>query len=149
MTETSKSFFYLPFFYLWTGAKGNMLTVLAPPVHLSGDRLGWTLLVCVVSDLQRGHLEVKWKMPSGHDIAESPFTSVVVNSRHRSHSPVSIITVATQDWSGYRCSASHKKRPKMTKRHHINHSSDEEINHSNDDMETGKAYKECYSSGVM
>uniref|UniRef100_A0AAV2MR49 Ig-like domain-containing protein n=1 Tax=Knipowitschia caucasica TaxID=637954 RepID=A0AAV2MR49_KNICA len=102
-----------------------MLTALAPPVHLSGDRLGWTLLVCVVSDLQRGHIEVVWK-PSRHYIPESSFTSVIVNDRHQSHSPVSIITVATNDWPGFRCSANHKRRPKIPKRRRVNPSSNEE-----------------------
>lgn len=91
-----------------------MLTALAPPVHLSGDRLGWTLLVCMVSDLRRGHLEVRWRFPSGGYMSESPF-SVVVNSRPKGHSPVAMITVATNDWPAYRCSVNHKRRPKVTK----------------------------------
>lgn len=114
MTEPSKGLFYLPIIYLWTGVKGYMLTALAPPVHLSGDRLGWTLLVCMVSDLRRGHLEVRWRFPSGGYMSESPF-SVVVNSRPKGHSPVAMITVATNDWPAYRCSVNHKRRPKVTK----------------------------------
>lgn len=118
MTELSKGLIY--FIYLWTGVKSQMLTALAPPVHLSGDRLGWTLLICVVSDLRRGHLEVKWKTPSGYSHMSEPEVSVVVNSKHRPHSPVSMITVATNDWPSYRCSANHKRRPKVTRKRHNN-----------------------------
>lgn len=136
MTEPSTGLFYLPFIYLWTGVKSQMLTALAPPVHLSEDRLGWTLLICMVSDMRRGHLEVTWKTQSGYDHMSEPGFSVVVNSKHRSHSPVSMITVATNDWPAYSCSANHKRRLKVTRKHHNNASGDK-IKICREDEESG------------
>ena len=99
------------------GVEGDVLASLAPPVHLSGERLGWTLLVCMVSDFRRGHLEVSWRSPSEGLVSSSPY-SVAVNRKHRGNSAVAIITVATGDWPSYSCSVSHRRRPKVPRRHH-------------------------------
>ncbi|KAM8759584.1 uncharacterized protein AB9X84_007938 [Acanthopagrus schlegelii] len=123
MTEPSRGLFYLPIIYLWTGAvEGDVLASLAPPVHLSGERLGWTLLICMVSDFRRGHLEVSWRSPSeGHHISSSP-SSITVNKKHRGHGAVAIITVATGDWPSYSCSVSHRRHPKVNRRRHTSSS---------------------------
>ncbi|KAF3850902.1 hypothetical protein F7725_012674, partial [Dissostichus mawsoni] len=99
------------------GVKCDVLASLAPPVHLSGERLGWTLLVCMVSDFRRGHLVVSWRSPSEGQISSSPY-SMAVNRKHRGNSAVAIITVATGDWPSYSCSASHRRHPKVPRRHH-------------------------------
>ncbi|KAM7391746.1 hypothetical protein PAMP_022408 [Pampus punctatissimus] len=40
-----------------------------------------------------------------------------INRKHRNHSPVAIITVMTSDWPSYSCSASHRRHPKITRKH--------------------------------
>lgn len=119
MTESSRSLFYLPIICLWTGGvEGHVLASLAPPVHLSGERLGWTLLVCVVSDFRRGHLEISWRSASEGHVSDSPYSSAV-SRKHRSHSAVAIITVATSNWPSYSCSVSHRQHSKVMRRHPI------------------------------
>lgn len=94
-----------------------MLASLAPPVHLSGERLGLTLLVCMVSDFRRGHLEVTWRSPSEGQMSSTLY-SIAVNRKHRDHSPVAIITVVTSDWPSYSCSASHRRHSRVIRKHH-------------------------------
>lgn len=94
----------------------DVLASLAPPVHLSGEKLGWTLLVCMVADLRRGHLEVSWSSASEGHISMFPYI-VDTNRKHRGHSAVATITVATRDWPSYRCSASHRRHRRVTGRH--------------------------------
>lgn len=92
-----------------------MLAALAPPVHLSGERLGWTMLICMVSDFRRGRLEVSWKSAlQGH--APSFPTSLALSSKRRG--AVAIITVATGDWPSYSCSVSHRRHQKRHKKWH-------------------------------
>ncbi|KAL6114295.1 uncharacterized protein ACO6RY_05094 [Pungitius sinensis] len=118
MAEPHRGLFYLPIIYLWTGVvDGDVLASLAPPVHLSGERLGWTLLVCMVGDFRSGHLEVSWRSPSEGHMSSSPY-SVALDRKHRGNSAVAIITVATRDWPSYSCSVSHRRRPKVARRHH-------------------------------
>ncbi|KAK9522684.1 hypothetical protein VZT92_019133 [Zoarces viviparus] len=122
----AKGLFYLPIIYLWTGGvEGDVLASLAPPVHLSGERLGWTLLVCMVSDFRRGHLEVSWRSPSEGHMSSSPH-SIALDRKHRGNSAVAIITVATGNWPSYSCSVTHRKRPKVTRRHHTTSSDHED-----------------------
>lgn len=99
------------------GVEGHILASLAPPVYLSEDRLGWTLLVCMVSDFRRGHLEISWSSTSEGLVSISPY-SKSANAKHRGHNAVSVITVATSDWPSYRCSVSHRRHAKITKRRH-------------------------------
>lgn len=96
---------------------GYLLASLAPPVHLSGEKLGWTLLVCMVGDLRRGHLEVSWSSASEGHVSTLPYNSDA-NWKHRGHSAVAVLTVATRDWPSYTCSASHRQYRKITRRHH-------------------------------
>lgn len=98
-----------------------MLASLAPPVHLSGERLGWTLLVCMVSDISRGRLQVSWRSPSEGHMSTAPH-SIAVNNKHRGHSAVAIITVATRDWPSFSCSVSHRRHPKLIRTHHTSSS---------------------------
>ncbi|KAG7243207.1 hypothetical protein INR49_014809 [Caranx melampygus] len=117
MTEPPRGLFYLPIIYLWTGGvEGDVLASLAPPVHLSGEKLGFTLLVCMVSDFRRGHLEVSWSSPS-EDHMFTALNSISVRRKHRGHSAVAIITVVTRDWPSYKCSVSDRRHRKVTKRH--------------------------------
>lgn len=96
---------------------GYLLASLAPPVHLSGEKLGWTLLVCMVGDLRRGHLEVSWSSASEGHVSTLPYNSDA-NRKHRGHSAVAVLTVATRDWPSYTCSASHRQNRKVSRRHH-------------------------------
>ncbi|GLD53902.1 uncharacterized protein AKAME5_000658700 [Lates japonicus] len=131
MTEPPRGLFYLPIIYLWTGGvEGDVLASLGPPVHLSGERLGWTLLVCMVSDFRRGHLEVSWKSPSEGHIFTAPY-SVTLNRKHRGNSAVAIITVVTSDWPSYSCAVSHRRRPRVTRRHRTSSSGSQEEKLSN------------------
>ncbi|KAG7243997.1 hypothetical protein INR49_006158 [Caranx melampygus] len=98
------------------GVEGDVLASLAPPVHLSGEKLGFTLLVCMVSDFRRGHLEVSWSSPS-EDHMFTALNSISVRRKHRGHSAVAIITVVTRDWPSYKCSVSDRRHRKVTKRH--------------------------------
>lgn len=98
------------------GVDGDMLASLAPPVHLSGERLGWTLLVCMVSDFRKGRLQISWRSVSEGRISILPYSSAT-NRNHHGHSAVAAITVATRDWPSYSCSVSHRRRPKVIKRH--------------------------------
>lgn len=97
--------------------EGDVLASLAPPVHLSGERLGLTLLVCMVSDFKRGHLEVSWRLPSEGQTSSTLY-SIALNRKHRDHNAVAIITVATSDWPSYSCSVSHRRHPRVTRKHH-------------------------------
>lgn len=97
--------------HLLGGVEGDVLASLAPPVHLSGERLGWTLLICVASDFRRQHLEVSWRSASEGHVSSLPY-SINVNRKHHGHSAVAVITVATSDWPSYGCSVSHRRRPK-------------------------------------
>ncbi|XP_077378809.1 uncharacterized protein LOC144019543 [Festucalex cinctus] len=108
-----RTLIYLIFFSLLTGVKCDMLASLAPPVHLSGERLGWTLLFCMVRNLRRGRLEVSWRSPS-----EGRTSSGLVrfSSKHLDRSAVAGITVATKEWTSYSCSVS--RHPRVSKRHH-------------------------------
>lgn len=96
---------------------GDVLASLAPPVHLSGEKLGWTLLVCMVGDWRRGHLEVSWSSASEGHISLLPY-SIDTNRKHRGHRAVAAITVATRDWPSYKCSARHSRHKKITRRQH-------------------------------
>lgn len=97
------------------GVECEMLAALAPPVHLSGERLGWTMLICMVSDFRRGRLEVSWKSAlQGH--AQSFPSSLALSSKRRG--AVAIITVATGDWPSYSCSVSHRRHQKHLKKCH-------------------------------
>lgn len=97
--------------HLLGGVEGDVLASLAPPVHLSGERLGWTLLICMASDFRRGHLEVSWRSASEGHVSSLPY-NINVNRKHHGHSAVAVITVATSDWPSYGCSISHRRRPK-------------------------------------
>lgn len=97
------------------GVECDMLAALAPPVHLSGERLGWTMLICMVSDFRRGRLEVSWKSAlQGHGPGFP--TSLALNSKHRG--AVAIITVATGDWPSYSCSVHHRRHQKHRRKWH-------------------------------
>lgn len=97
------------------GIKGaDMLASLAPPRHLSGEQLGWTLLVCMVRDFRRGNFEVSWRSPSEGRTASALY-SFVDNRKQRDHGAVAIITVATSDWPSYSCSVSHQRHPRVTR----------------------------------
>lgn len=108
-------FFYVPLHCVSGGVECDMLAALAPPVHLSGERLGWTMLICMVSDFRRGRLEVSWKSAlQGH--GPSFPTSLALNSKHRG--AVAIITVATGDWPSYSCSVHHRRHQKHRRKWH-------------------------------
>lgn len=98
------------------GVKGEVLVSLAPPVHLSGEQLGWTLLVCMVRGWRRGHMEVSWRTPSGGR-SSAPLYNFAVHGKLRDHSSVAIITVATEDWPAYSCSVRHQQHPRVIRRH--------------------------------
>lgn len=92
-----------------------MLASLAPPIHLSGERLGWTVLICIVRDFRRMHLEVSWGSASEGHISNLPYS---VARKQQGHSAVAIIAVATSDWPSYSCSVSHRPHSKVIRRHH-------------------------------
>ncbi|XP_034547741.1 uncharacterized protein LOC117818784 isoform X2 [Notolabrus celidotus] len=116
------------------GVEGR-LTSLAPPVHLSGERLGWTMLVCMVTDFRRGHLEVSWRSLSEGHFTSSSY-SLAVNSKHHGHSAVATITVATRDWPSYSCSVTQKRRPRVMRRHHTDPSGHQDKTcHKEDDTD--------------
>ncbi|KAF7660167.1 hypothetical protein LDENG_00286800 [Lucifuga dentata] len=124
MAEPSRGLFYLPIIYLWTGGvEGDVLASLAPPVHQSGERLGWTLLICMVSDLRRGHLEVSWRSSSEDHTSIMPY-SFVVGKQGSRRSAIAIITVATSDWPSFSCSVSRRRHPRIKSRHHSTSSDD-------------------------
>lgn len=108
-------FFHVLIHCVSGGVNCDMLAALAPPVHLSGERLGWTMLICMVSDFRRGRLEVSWKSAfQGH--APTLPTSLALSSKRRG--AVAIITVATGDWPSYSCSVSHRRHQNRLKKRH-------------------------------
>ncbi|KAM4579163.1 uncharacterized protein V3H82_008437 [Fundulus diaphanus] len=138
MTEPPRGLIYLPIIYLWTGGvEGHVLASLAPPVHLSGERLGWTLLVCVVSDFRRGHLEISWRSASDEDYTNVAPYNGAVSRKHRGHSAVAMITVVTNNWPSYSCSVRRRKHSKATKRHCIASKGEDEMC-SNEEEREGK-----------
>ncbi|XP_078809004.1 uncharacterized protein LOC144994581 [Oryzias latipes] len=126
MTEPTRGLFYLPIIYLWTGGvEAFLLASLAPPVHLTGERLGLTLLVCVVGDFRRGRLEISWSEGSKGQRQVTPLNSAV-SRRHRGNMAVSMITVATGNWPSYRCSVRRRHHSKVKKKHCTAFSDDED-----------------------
>lgn len=106
-----------------------MLAALAPPVHLSGERLGWTMLICMVSDFRRGRLEVSWKSAlQGHSLSFP--TSLALNGKRRG--AVAIITVATGDWPSYSCSVHHSRPKKHRRKWHTAQSGRSAADHTRD-----------------
>lgn len=111
---TSPLFFHV-FHDLLGGVECDVLASLAPPIHLSGERLGWTVLICVVRDFRRMHLEVSWGSASEGHISSLPYS---VARKQHGHSAVATITVATSDWPSFSCSVSHRPHSKVARRHH-------------------------------
>ncbi|KAK5622084.1 hypothetical protein CRENBAI_010769 [Crenichthys baileyi] len=135
MTEPLRGLIYLPIIYLWTGVEGNVLASLAPPVHLSGERLGLTLLVCVVSDFRRGHLEISWRSASDEDYTNIAPYNGAVTRRHHGHSPVAMITVVTSEWPSYSCSVRRRKHSKATKKHRITSTGEDKMCNNDEERE--------------
>lgn len=103
--------------YISGGIEGDMLAALAPPVHLSGERLGWTMLFCMVTDFRRGRLQVSWRSASEGHLSSFP-TSLVLSSKHHGRGAVAVITVATSDWPSYSCSVNPRRHHKGLRRLH-------------------------------
>lgn len=103
--------------YVSGGVEGDMLAVLAPPVHLSGEKLGWTMLFCMVTDFRQGRLQVSWKSASEGHLSSFP-TSLVLSSKHHGRGAVAVITVATSDWPSYSCSVNPRRHHKGLRRRH-------------------------------
>lgn len=104
-------------FYVSGGVEGDMLAVLAPPVHLSGERLGWTMLFCIVTDFRQGRLHVTWRSASEGQLSSFP-TGLVLSSKHHGRGAVAVITVATSDWPSYSCSVNPRRHHKGLRRRH-------------------------------
>ncbi|XP_054904903.1 uncharacterized protein LOC129371987 isoform X2 [Poeciliopsis prolifica] len=136
MTEPPRGLIYLHIIYLWTGGvEGTVLASLAPPVHLSGERLGLTLLVCVVNDFRRGHLEISWRSASDEEYTNITPYNGAVTRKHRGHSAVAMITVVTSNWPSYSCSVRRKKHSKAKKRHRITSAGEDEMCDSDEETE--------------
>lgn len=103
--------------YVSGGVEGDMLAVLAPPVHLSGEKLGWTMLFCMVTDFRQGRLQVSWRSASEGHLSSFP-TSLVLSSKHHGRGAVAVITVATSDWPSYSCSVNPRRHHKGFRRRH-------------------------------
>lgn len=106
--------------------EGDVLASLAPPVHLSGERLGWTLLVCIVNDFRRGHLEVSWSSASEGHMPTTPY-SIALTRKHHVPNVVAVITVTTRDWPSYSCLVSRKRHSKSKRRRRITSSGKDEF----------------------
>ncbi|KAJ8005702.1 hypothetical protein DPEC_G00120660 [Dallia pectoralis] len=104
--------------YLWTvKVNGDILASLAPPLHLAGERVGWTVLVCVITDLGRGHLEVNWRSSEEVGPFSAPY-SVAGDEHDSGRSAVAIVTVATSVWASYSCYVRHRHHPRAIRTHH-------------------------------
>ncbi|KAL0979301.1 hypothetical protein UPYG_G00183380 [Umbra pygmaea] len=118
MREELRTPLSLTILYLWTViVNGDVLASLAPPVHLQGERVGWTILVCVITDLGMGHLEVNWRSPREMSPASAPY-SVAGDQHDSDRSAVAIVTVATSEWASYSCFVSHRQHTKVLRTHH-------------------------------
>ncbi|KAM9464697.1 uncharacterized protein ACWYII_009782 isoform 2-T2 [Salvelinus alpinus] len=126
MKERHRILLCLTILYLWIVlVHGDVLASLAPPVHLAGERVGWTLLVCVITDLGRGHLEVSWRSPGDVSPASAPY-SVAGEEQDSGRSAVAIVTVATSEWASYSCFVSHRRHARVIRTHHATFTDEDE-----------------------
>ena len=98
----------------------DLVASLPPPVHLSGEGLGWTVLVCLVTDLGAGHLEVTWGS-SGVLAPPGGSLSFGVAGDQQDASAAAVITVATDMWPSYSCLVTHRHQARVTWTRHVSY----------------------------
>ncbi|KAJ8417537.1 hypothetical protein AAFF_G00223800 [Aldrovandia affinis] len=109
-------FSFLTIHFIAMGVEAELFATLAPPFHLPRERGGRTILVCLVSDAPRGDMLVTWlSSRSGHDL----IAHNVAREEDGTHSAMSIISVATNDWDSYTCFVSHQNPVMVIRRSYI------------------------------
>ncbi|KAI7812489.1 hypothetical protein IRJ41_002701 [Triplophysa rosa] len=85
-------------------------------VHLTTHHSGLTILMCVVNDIHQGEMELAW-ISSGTR-GTRPATYSLFQSVDGIQSAMSLISVASSEWTSYTCFVSHRVSDRLTHRHY-------------------------------
>lgn len=86
------------------------------PVHVTTHHSGLTILMCVVHDIHQGEMELAW-ISSGTR-GTSPAAYNLFQSVDGIQSAMSLISVASSEWTSYTCFVSHRVSDRLTHRHY-------------------------------
>lgn len=86
------------------------------PVHFTTHHSGLTILMCVVHDIRQGEMELAW-ISSGTR-GSSPAAYNLFQSVDGIQSAMSLISVASSEWTSYTCFVSHRVSDRLTHRHY-------------------------------
>ncbi|KAI1900320.1 hypothetical protein AGOR_G00048760 [Albula goreensis] len=118
---------FLAIHFMAMRVEAELYATLAPPLHLPNDRGGRTILVCLVSDASKGDMVITWL--SSRAGGSSPATHSLTREEDGTHSAVSVISVATDEWDSYTCFVRQSNPVRGIHRHYIDFP-DEELDGS-------------------
>ncbi|KAG7481397.1 hypothetical protein MATL_G00066250 [Megalops atlanticus] len=98
------------------GVEAELIATLAPPLHLSGGRGSWTVLVCLVTDAPQANMEVTWLSSRAGGASDVPYR--VAREEDGTHSAISLISVASDEWESYTCFVSYRSSARVIRRHY-------------------------------
>ncbi|KAK9974345.1 hypothetical protein ABG768_022447 [Culter alburnus] len=124
------------------GSDAVPYAILSPPFHLNTDHSGLTILVCVVHDIHQGDMEVAW-ISSGTR-GTNPAVSNLLQGHNGIQSAMSVISVASNEWTSYTCFVSHRGSDQHMHRHYAGFP--KETTESADDEETSNICLDHQSS---
>ncbi|KAG9355082.1 hypothetical protein JZ751_001795 [Albula glossodonta] len=108
---------FLAIHFMAMRVEAELFATLAPPLHLPNDRGGRTILVCLVSDASKGDMVITWL--SSRAGGSSPATHSLTREEDGTHSAVSLISVATDEWDSYTCFVRQNNPVRGIHRHYI------------------------------
>lgn len=106
-------------------AEGELLATLSPPFHLPGSGSGsgpgttggLTILMCMVSNILHGELEVAWILQGTG--RPQPASYNLMRNEDGTLTAMSVISVASSDWDSYICFVSHRRLAKVTQTRYV------------------------------
>ncbi|XP_051981795.1 uncharacterized protein LOC127643203 isoform X2 [Xyrauchen texanus] len=107
---------FLTTLLLILGTDAIPYATLSPPFHFNTDHSVLTILVCVVHDIHQGEMEVAWI--SGGSRGTSPAVYNLIQGDHGIQSAMSVISVASSEWTSYTCFVSHRGSDQLMHRHY-------------------------------
>ncbi|KAJ8380420.1 hypothetical protein SKAU_G00011980 [Synaphobranchus kaupii] len=108
---------FLTIQFIAMGVEAEPFATLAPPFHLSRESGSRTILVCLVSHHTRGDMVVTWLSSRAGE--SSHITHSVAREEDGTHSAVSVISVATDEWDSYTCFITHSNPVTVIQRRYI------------------------------
>lgn len=101
--------------------RSELLATLSPPHHMPGPhgsgQGGLTILVCVISNILNGDLEVAWISRRSAGAQPAPFN--LIRGQDGSHSAMAVISVASSEWDSYMCFVSHRGFSTVTQTQYV------------------------------